>query len=342
MRDARRDKLWLVVGGVVSLGVHLVGGAALLQAHNASPSSRTSLTRAALDQTSESRPIVLGAQDSTSVSINWLGFADPTEHRAELGETEQPALSMAPMGEPSEPTPPSPLGRAEPSAASARAPLSESPAPAQALMASRPEGAEPGEPAPSLAITPREGDPGIDAGEGALMVNPWGVPPAPERVQGPPAGGSDEDGRAEENSGAASTEEASSAPAGADDIPGLPSDRESVATALREATDLTQWGKPLARKGLEIKTVRPRWSTATLLTRLPRNPVVMVSFGPDGRVKRAEFLRLDDGRRLSTGARDVDEPLLDAVYKWRATGEALKNLGEDEVVSFAIRVVLRR
>ena len=218
--------------------------------------------------------------------------------------------------------------------------MSDNPSPSEALAAASPTTSEPGEPVPSLAIQPQEAEQSVQAGEGALRLNPWGVPAAPEQTPGPPAGGSPEDGQAAETGKASQAqEETPPAPTGADDIPGLPSDRESVATALREATNLTQWGKPLARKGLEIKTVRPRWRTTTLLTRLPRNPVVMVSFGADGKVKRAEYV-LYEGRRLSTGARDVDEPLLDAVYKWRAKGKELEALGEGETVSFAIRVVL--
>lgn len=341
MNHGHSANTWLAVGGMVSLILHLVGGIALLEARHAAPGSGEALQRSALDQAQDPDRIELGVQDSTSVSINWLGFADPTEHRGELSETEQPALSMAPVGAPSEPTPPSQAQTPSPSAPSKRAPVSDTPSPSEALAAASPSTPDPGEPAPSLAITPQEADQSVQAGEGALKLNPWGVPPAPESVDGPPAGGSPQDGDAGESGKANNPEQAKPAPSGADDIPGLPSDRESVATALREATNLTQWGKPLARKGLEIKTVRPRWRTTTLLTRLPRNPVVMVSFGADGKVTRAEYVKYE-GRRLSTGSRDVDEPLLDAVYKWRAKGKPLESLGKGETISFAIRVVLRR
>jgi hypothetical protein len=330
---------WLVAGGVISLLLHVIGGLAFVTVPPGSARSGQS-PDAAMQEANPSPPEILpGIEDSSSVSINWLGFSEPTAHAGELSETEQPALATAPMGERAEPgqsstsqvrataSPRAPVGPLQPEAAQT------------ALTPTTPEAPEATEPKPSLAIQPREAEVTLVPGQEASRVSPWGAPPVPERAPGPSAGGAptpsqdpDEGEQAQADQGA---------PAGGTDLAGELSDRESVATAIREATDLTEWGKPLARKGLEIKTVHPRWSVTTRLTRLPRNPVIMVSFGPDGRVVHAEFVR-HQGRLYSSGSRDVDEPLLDSVYKWRATGKPLEALGPKDRITFAIRVVLRR
>ncbi len=331
---------WLLIGGLISLVIHLAGGLAVLGSSASMGGSGDAPKSSMLDGSEDPPEQALGMQDSTSVSINWLGFAEATpDQQGEISDTEQPALSMAPMGEPSDQRAPQPNRSQAQDAASQRAPVG--PATGEALTAASPMSPQELEPAPSLAIAPRESQNAVPAGEGALRLNAWGLPPAPERVQGPPSGGSPDESTRQAQGQGEQSEPDEGANAGADDIAGLPSDRESIATAIREATDLADWSKPLARKGLEIKTVRPRWSTTTLLTRLPRNPVVMISFGKDGRVDRAEFIR-HEGRVLNTGSREVDEPLLNAVYKWRATGKELETLTDGDTVSFAIRVVLRR
>ncbi len=341
MNQGPTSNPWLLIGGLISLAVHLAGGLAVIGSSAGAPGSGDAPKSSMLDASENPPEPTLGMQDSTSVSINWLGFAEATpQQQGEISDTEQPALSMAPVGEPSEQRAAQPRRSEAQDAASKRAPVG--PAQGEALTAASPPSPQELEPAPSLAIAPRESANTVPAGEGALRLNAWGLPPAPEQVQAPPSGGSPRESPQQQDQGKGeqdTTEEG--AQAGADDIAGLPSDRESVATALKEAVDLDDWSKPLARKGLEIKTVRPRWRTTTLLTRLPRNPVVMISFGKDGRVVKAEFIR-HEGRTLHTGSREVDEPLLDAVYKWRATGKELEQLKDGDTVSFAIRIVLRR
>lgn len=100
--------------------------------------------------------------------------------------------------------------------------------------------------------------------------------------------------------------------------PGDPQDREATAASIERAT---RWeiGQPLAAAGLRIATVPPRLTPLTRVTSRPKDPVVRIRFGRTGRVVSAEFLR-------SSGHRDVDQPILDAVYRWRATGKALEAL----------------
>jgi hypothetical protein len=123
--------------------------------------------------------------------------------------------------------------------------------------------------------------------------------------------------------------------------PGLLSDAESVAAALREAIDVKP-GKVLAAKGLRIQTVRPEWAVTTRLMARPKNPVVKVTFGRSGRVIKADFV---DGQ--GTGWTDVDGPLKDALYRWTAKGATLDEIpaspgpgDESRGVSLTFRVIL--
>ena len=123
--------------------------------------------------------------------------------------------------------------------------------------------------------------------------------------------------------------------------PGLPSDKESVATALRDAPAIIP-GRVVSARGLEITTRRPRFSAATRMIAMPRNPVVRITFGRDGHVRKAEFVR-HENMTFSTGHPDVDEPLINAIYRWTARGEALSRISESDPndgISIIVRVIL--
>jgi hypothetical protein len=119
---------------------------------------------------------------------------------------------------------------------------------------------------------------------------------------------------------------------------GEPSDRDSDPSAIVGTIDVVP-GHPVAAKGLEIKTVRPRWLNLTRMTTRPDNPTVVIQFRRNGKVKSAEF---EPGK--STGSEAVDGPLLDAVYAWRASGPALLRLPEGDpaaTLEVRMRVILR-
>jgi len=122
------------------------------------------------------------------------------------------------------------------------------------------------------------------------------------------------------------------------DRPAEESDAESDAMALEEAVEVRP-GRVVAGKGLRIRTIKPRFSVTTQLVAQPKNAVVRVRFGRAGRVVKAGFL---PGR--GTGYPDVDGPLLDAIYRWTATGEALARLSATDpeaVIPMTFEIVLR-
>lgn len=86
-------------------------------------------------------------------------------------------------------------------------------------------------------------------------------------------------------------------------------------------------GRPLQASGdLRMTTVRPTWSLQVRNAYSPRrNPFVEIRFGPDGRVRLARFVAMPDGS-AGSGYEEVDQPLLNAVYRWTAGGAAIDGL----------------
>lgn len=119
--------------------------------------------------------------------------------------------------------------------------------------------------------------------------------------------------------------------------PGEQSDRESDGASLEEPVQV-RLGRPAAAKGLEIITRRPEFSRVTRLTVYPAiNPRLRVTFNREGRVSAASFLD-------PTGLAEVDSPVLHAVYRWTAKGEALTKLPKDDPkagVTITVTILLR-
>lgn len=116
---------------------------------------------------------------------------------------------------------------------------------------------------------------------------------------------------------------------------GEKSDRESDASSLEEALIVLP-GRPAAAEGLEIITRRPTFSRYVRTVASPNNPVFRVTFGRNGQVLRASLLQ-------SSGYKDVDDPVYNALLSWRATGQKLDQLPIDDTegLSITMKVVLR-
>lgn len=242
-----------------------------------------------------SRPtpeIRLGKERSSAKdAIAWLGFEEPTEHLAPKGSVDQSPLSPNP-GQASAAAPPA---RTDPlhdpgASAAEQAALND----AMARMGNRvTDVMRDIAPAPTTAAPERRG---AEA-----------KPPAPQAAEAAPPGAQEP---AKQGS------------------PGLPSEAEAIARAVKESP-VVRPGQVVAAQGLEIATRTPRWSKTTLITRRPGNAVVQIAFGRDGTVRSADFVTVR-GRRYSTGFDDVDQPLLDAIYTWKAKGEPLRKLPVDD------------
>ncbi len=323
----------LATGLVLSLVVHLMAGLALIG--YTSDSTRFPLMTAALPPPTPEEPIVRpGISRSQAVTINWLGFESPTEHQARPAEIDQAALSPLEPGlteaetEPAEPAPSEvTLETVTESPAEVDAELAVAAAPATLS----PESARDPS-APTLPEIVEEGA-GFLAGQLVQIVKRTleeasELEAAVERAAA--------QSLPEHSAPEQSASPASSAASG-DVRDALPSESEAPATSREEPV---KWapGQPVAAEGLEITTVQPRWNISTRVSAFPRNPVVRIGFGRDGKVRKAEFL---PGK--STGYREVDGPLLDALYRWTAKGEALEALPADDpeaAVFLPVEIVL--
>ncbi len=286
--------------------------------------------------------------------------AEPTPEATQPGVITPPSPPPAPT-EPAQPASPGtrPTPDDRPAAAVAQGDgRKPAPEPIATPAATPPDNptpqpiATPPQPAPNTAATePPESQPreGLEETSPA-GIEPRAVPPAPPQASPPPGTGpaplEPQGQRAEpappspQPSPAPGTPPPPAAEARGS-APGLLSDAESVAAALQEAIDVKP-GKVLAAKGLRIQTVRPEWAVTTRLMARPKNPVVKVTFGRNGRVIKAEFV---EGQ--GTGWSDVDGPLKDALYRWTARGSTLDQLpaspgpgGEPRGVALTFRVIL--
>lgn len=372
----RRNWVALGVGGVVSLLVH-VSVALALNAPARGTASEQESEPPAQPPKPDQQPLVLGRIDTDRASIAWLGVErDEREADAPLSEVDQAALSPAPGPAPTEqPVPaPAPMPEAEPIEAQPLTPPTESPPeppvePAQEEPVPEPAQPEPveiaePEPAPPESAPPEEVEadplpegPAIIAEPTPPQPEPEPEPqpvetpvdePAPAEIMGPPAPPADRPVPQEALPNPAQPTQQPAEPTQTDPAPPAEpepgevaemSDRQ-VDAARREAIDYdTDTNRPRASEGLEIKTFRPDWSIIARQSYLPRNPIVLIRFGRDGKVRRAEFLREPNGAK-GTGIPAIDGPIIDAVYRWTAKGARIDAIEGDGHITVPIRIVL--
>lgn len=272
----------------------------------------------------EEPPLVLGLEQSEADSKAWLGVETITEaQQAAKSDVEQAALSPNAAAENSAEAPSPVIEQAERVESTVQE--QEAHQSAKAITASPPLG-------PPIPDWLDE----LDA-QASVMPRAETVPiTEPKQSESEKS----QDFAQQARPAAPAQPEASSgAQAG---VPGLMSDKEAAGTSL---LDPIQWrvnGQVLAAEGLEITPKAPQWDFVTRATQRPRDPVVQIKFGRDGRVKKAWFVRQGD-RILNAGAPSVDEPIMHAIYRWRAKGERLTKLSaadEDAGVIITVKISL--
>lgn len=310
-------------------------------------------------------PLRLGVEDATEERPVWKGSATPTEHLAPQSEVDQAALAINPASAPpsagEQPipdgsTPDTAEPEPEPAQTQPAQPEPAQPEPPQELE----QQSEPAQPVPEQPRTPEQEapeqepepetpeqePPQPDVPEPELpspLVQPAPQPPAPQPyqplpIQLLPPQPLPPQPLAPEAREPLPPPTPSPAPAAPDAPPGKKAEEESAAAAIAGSL-VYKPGEPLAGKGLRIYTVQPRFGYATLATATPRNTVVLITFGRDGRVLRAVF------KDRGTGFDEVDKPLIDAIYRWTARGEALKKLPADQPragITFEVKFLMER
>ena len=266
----------------------------------------------------------LGIDARTPSSFTWIGYEEYQEHLAVLAEVEQAANSPAAPAELSDPLnaePPEPpelpelpeqdQSQPEIEARAAAAQLSK-------LLEILELAASPTKSTNDQADTPNTDRTGLQR---ALASLDELLAKAMEKAR-------------EETEVVATNPPAPKPNPQATPTSGNASEMESDPTSKLEVplADI-KLGKPIAGHGLQIKPRRPSFTTLTMLTAAPGNPLVEIRFPHSGRPVLAKILE-------SSGDRRVDEAILNSLYRWRAQGEQLEALGEGQSIPIRLRIML--
>lgn len=307
----RRVNWRLTLGLLLSLSAHLIGAIAISSGAFRSATRPDTPSSQPDQEESRLRP---GVDHSQAVTISWIGFEQPTPHQAQLAETDQPALARGPAPTPS-PEPAAPTTPNSP-------PPSQAPAPASLTDTAQ------AQPIPLLPPPPHTLD--------ELLAQLQEQRPAPSRTPAPPS---------------TTPAPPTTTPSPADPSPPSPEaaptplenpappgggPREASPTSRKKPIEIDP-GQPVAVEGIQIDTVAPKFTTITRLTVSPKNPLIRITFSTAGKVVRAEILE-------SSRYKDVDRPVLDAIYQWKAKGAKLDELRTKDPaqqIEFDFRIVLR-
>lgn len=303
-------------------------------------------------------PLRLGIETSRQQTDNVMGFDDPTPHAATQSEIDQPALDPMP-GAPAAGAPAvKPLGSAEGLATDSTRPdaagdLVGPPAPPSDQVLAQTRGDGPEDVAARPETVQGASDVPQQPGVGVRPGQAEASPAVPAQVRGEETavtakaaepGGAAPSARGEAD-GTAPATQATPPQVGAPvdaalgNAPGIKSEKEAD-PASKQAPIEVVLGRPAAGEGLEIITKRPRRNPFSLVTRVtasPSNPIIEVKFGRSGDVLSARVVR-------SSGASDVDGPLLAAVYTWTARGKRLQELpsnSPDAAITVSVTILLR-
>jgi hypothetical protein len=271
--------------------------------------------------------VQLGIDESTETTMTWIGYDEYQEHLAALAETEQAAFTSSTAGgTPAEPAAspapeaqPQPPDDAQPEPGQTTDPLAELEAWLEATQLG--PGPPVGEPTDPAAQAQSLDD--ILASLERMLSE--AAEPQPRQETAPP--------QPLEPQPPTQPAEAQAQPTPPGE-PADPADQESDPTSVVEVPlDNIKLGKPLAAQGLRIKPRRPEFTTLTLLTAAPADPLAELQFRRDGKPQRVRILQ-------SSGDARIDEGVLNSLYRWRASGEKLKALKRGETIPVRIRIVL--
>ena len=340
------ERRCILLGFLVSLAFHGMVVIPLLERISNASEARgiVDLASAIEPPAPEENETVLGIDDSMAKTMNWIGYEEYEEHLARLAETDQAAFKMNPSAGGGAPPPVPettrpPVERTVP--ASERSPEGSKPSVTAPMTKERNTPRAPDAPEPAEATTVEKTapvDPEEAPGEQPVAPTTEPAPEAPEtEPQTEPVPEQPPQPESDPKPAPTPTPSPNTGPGEGDGEPadGDAAEKESDATSVIEVPPST-WraGKPLAAGGLELKTRRPVFTELTTLTAQFSNPLVEIRFGRDGRPRSAVILESSRDRR-------VDEPILDSLYRWRATGDRLKELEGDKTVDIRLRIILR-
>ena len=324
-------RLVMVLSVVVSILIHALVLLPALVAAATAEAGYTELEHELANEMQErfpeDEPERLGLEESDQSTMTWIGYDTYKEHLAQLAEFDQAEFvdASSPANATTEGETPAPQpGRAAPTGASPR-------------------------PAAEQQATPAGGGPIDGTGEqggglpsqGQGPLSPAEPGPAEDEGTTPDSGASPEPTPPDtpEKPGEAPASGGGAPPSNPSDEPTPPepnaSDRESDATSTIKVPR-SNWmsGKPLASQGLELVPRKPIFTTLQTLSGAA-NMVVVIEFDGNGKPEKAAILS-------SSGSPSIDIAVLASLYRWRARGERLEGLDEDETVDVRLELIMTR
>jgi hypothetical protein len=119
-------------------------------------------------------------------------------------------------------------------------------------------------------------------------------------------------------------------------VEGSPSDRDSEATSIvKISPDEWKSGKPLAAHGIVLRPRRPSFTANQLVTNAPSDLVAELQI--DRRGKPIQVILI-----YSTGSTSIDRSLVSSLYRWRASGDAIDKLLDDNTFNITIHITFAK
>jgi len=118
---------------------------------------------------------------------------------------------------------------------------------------------------------------------------------------------------------------------------GALSTRESDPTSTIDVPQ-ENWrnGKPLARAGIKLDTVRPKFTALNQVVGIRQNPIAELRIGRDGVPQNVRLVRFAGGVQMSA----IDDAIVSALYKWRASGKQLERLAPGQTVTVRLKLIM--
>jgi hypothetical protein len=119
-------------------------------------------------------------------------------------------------------------------------------------------------------------------------------------------------------------------------VDGNPSDRDSDATSvIKISPDQWRSGKPLASQGIVLRPRRPSFTANQLVINAPSDLVAELHIDRRGKPQDVVIL-------FSTGSPSIDRSLESSLYRWRASGDQIDALEDEETLNITIHITFSK
>jgi len=115
-----------------------------------------------------------------------------------------------------------------------------------------------------------------------------------------------------------------------------PSELESDPTSIVEVPrESWKTGRPIAAEGIILRPRRPSFTAYQSVTNAPRGLTALLVIDHRGRPVDVEVIS-------GTGSASIDRSLVASLYRWRAAGDKINALAEEETIKITIHISFSR